>query len=62
MGRDFYRVKNSLFFFPLAHEYWQFVELNYNIKCNMMLRCGIKRNTVLFKDIPTWRILEEQKG
>jgi hypothetical protein len=25
-GRDFYRIKNSLFFFPLAHEYRKFVE------------------------------------
>jgi hypothetical protein len=26
MGRDFYPIKNSLFFFPLAHEYRKFVE------------------------------------
>jgi hypothetical protein len=26
MGADFYRIKNGLFFFPLAHEYWKFVE------------------------------------
>jgi hypothetical protein len=25
-GRDFYRIKNSLFFFLLAHEYQKFVE------------------------------------
>jgi hypothetical protein len=25
-GRDFYRIKNSLFFSPLAHEYQKFVE------------------------------------
>jgi hypothetical protein len=25
-GRDFYRIKNSLLFFPLAHEYRKFVE------------------------------------
>jgi hypothetical protein len=26
MGRDFYRIKNGLFFSPLAHEYRKFVE------------------------------------
>jgi hypothetical protein len=25
-GGDFYRIKNGLFFFPLAHEYRKFVE------------------------------------
>jgi hypothetical protein len=25
-GRDLYRIKNSLFIFPLAHEYRKFVE------------------------------------
>jgi hypothetical protein len=26
MGAGFYRIKNKLFFFPLAHEYQKFVE------------------------------------
>jgi hypothetical protein len=26
MGRDFYWIKNSLFFFSLVHEYQKFVE------------------------------------
>jgi hypothetical protein len=26
-GQEFYRIKNSLFFFPLAHEYRKFVEI-----------------------------------
>jgi hypothetical protein len=26
MGRDFYRIKSSLFLFPLVHEYRKFVE------------------------------------
>jgi hypothetical protein len=36
-GRDFYRIKKSLFFFPLAHEYRKFVE---NKICSSVVTFG----------------------